>query len=138
MVANTLTQAQSIAADGLSAYGQRLKIISQNLANAKSTGTTPGAAPYARQAVVLGQAFNKAMGTDSVSVKKKVKDTNNFTREYMPNHPAADGDGFVLMPNVNPLIELTDMMEASRDYERILKIYKQTTTLQHQTIALLK
>lgn len=135
---NIFTQTQGIAAQGLRAYGEQLKTISQNLANVKSTPSTPGELPYARQSLVLGEKFNKQLGIKTVQVKKIIKDTQNFSRDYLPEHPAADENGFVLMPNVSPLEEMTDMMEATHNYQRILKVYRETTSLRQQTIGLLK
>lgn len=131
-------QTQGILAEGLKAYGEKLKITAQNLSNAQSTGMNPGDTPYERQSVILSSSFNKALGVNTVKVKKIIKDTENFGREYNPTHPAADEKGFILTPNVNSLEEAFNFTETLGDKERLLAVYKQTTALDHQTIGLLR
>jgi len=127
-----------IAGSGMEAQSTRLRIVSENIANARTSGDTPGADPYRRKTVTFGSELDKASGTQVVSVKKLGVDRSNFVDEYDPGNPAADEKGMVKMPNVNILIEMADMREANRTYEANLQTIKQTRDLIGATIDLLK
>ena len=133
-----LAAAVKIASSGLEAQSTRLRILAENLANAQSTGTTAGADPYTRKTVSFEQALDQASGGELVKVGKIDRDQSPFKIEYNPNHPAADAQGYVKMPNVNPLIELTDMREANRTYEANLQIIRQTRQMMSMTVELLR
>jgi flagellar basal-body rod protein FlgC len=111
-----------IAASGLTAQSDRLRVIAENLANADSTGTTPGAEPYRRKIVTFRSVLDKTNGVDLVKSGKVMTSGGDFQRRYDPSHPAADAQGYVMMPNVNPLIEMMDMREAQRTYEANLNV----------------
>lgn len=133
-----LSQMQFIAAKGLTATSATLKVTAQNMANARSTATTPGGLPYTPLAPVLKQAFDKRVGATYVKFSKTVNKPEPYVVEYNPNHPAADANGNVLMPNINPLLEITNLMEQNQNYKRILNVYKEATNMKHQTISLMK
>ncbi|ACM35520.1 MULTISPECIES: flagellar basal body rod protein FlgC [Rhizobium/Agrobacterium group] len=133
-----LTSALKIAGSGLDVQSTRLRIVSENIANAQSTGDTPGANPYRRKTITFGSEMDRATGTEIVKVKKLGFDKSNFTEEYDPSNPAADAKGYVKMPNVNVLIEMADMREANRTYEANLQSVKQTRDLITSTLDLLK
>ncbi|WJH38985.1 flagellar basal body rod protein FlgC [Aliirhizobium terrae] len=133
-----LSAASKIAGSGLEAQATRLRIVSENIANARSTGDTPGADPYRRKLITFGEELDKASGVDLVGVKKIGVDQGKFVEEYDPDHPAADERGMVKMPNVNMLIEMADMREANRSYDANLQTIKQTRELVAATIDLLK
>jgi flagellar basal-body rod protein FlgC len=107
-----------ISASGLYAERTRMRVIANNLANSESfvRGADGKMTPYRRQQVVfsLGSATGAKEG---VSVAKVTPDMSAFRRVYDPSHPYAGADGYVNMPNVNPIVEMVDMMEASRAYE---------------------
>src|ERR1700731_2565924 len=107
-----LDSAIKVAASGLSAQSGRLRVIAENLANAESTGSTPGAEPYRRKIVTFHSVLDKATGISSVKTGPVQTAGGDFERHYDPNHPGADASGYVMMPNVNPLIEMMDMREA--------------------------
>jgi flagellar basal-body rod protein FlgC len=133
-----LSAASKIAGSGLEAQATRLRVVSENIANARSTGDTAGADPYRRKLITFGEALDKASGVDLVGVKKIGVDQSSFVEEYDPDHPAANERGMVKLPNVNMLIEMADMREANRSYDANLQTIKQTRELVAATIDLLK
>ncbi|PKA40869.1 flagellar basal body rod protein FlgC [Rhizobium sullae] len=133
-----LTAAMKIAGSGLEAQSTRLRIVSENIANARSTGDTPGADPYRRKTITFGEEVDRAGGVTTVGVKKLGVDEADFTTEYDPSNPAADERGVVKLPNVNMLVEMADMREANRSYDANLQTIKQTRDLISSTIDLLK
>lgn len=133
-----LSAASKIAGSGLEAQATRLRIVPENIANARSTGDTPGADPYRRKTITFGSELDRAADVELVSVKKLGTDASSFVEEYDPNHPAADDRGMVKIPNVNLLIEMADMREANRTYDANLQTIKQTRELVAATIDLLK
>lgn len=133
-----LTKAMNLSAAGMKAQGTRLRVIAQNIANADSTAQSPGGQPYRRQIVTFDNALDRALGTDSVYVKGVVPDRSEFGRRFEPGHPAADEEGYVLVTNVNTLIEISDMQEAQRSYEANLKVVQSTRSMLQQTIDILR
>lgn len=127
-----------IAGAGLEAQSARLRIVSENLANAQSTGSTPGANPYARKTVTFAAEMDRASGVDLVAVRSIGVDRAPFRVERDPGNPAADAQGFVKLPNVNVIMEMADMREANRSYEANLQIVRQTRELVSMTIDLLR
>jgi len=135
---DSLEASLRIAGAGLEAQSVRLRIISENVANSQSTGTTPGADPYARQTVAFENELDRTSGLTLVRVKSLGVDDTPFRVERDPGNPAADEKGFVKMPNVDVLTELADMREANRSYEANLQVAKQSADLESQTVGLLK
>lgn len=133
-----LSAASKIAGSGLEAQATRLRIVSENIANARSTGDTPGADPYRRKTITFGAELDRATDVELVGIKKLGTDASDFVEEYDPNHPAANERGMVKVPNVNLLIEMADMREANRTYDANLQTIKQTRELIASTIELLK
>lgn len=133
-----LSNARHISAAGLRAQSIRLRVLSENLANAQSTGKTPGADPYQRKMVVFDSELDRARGAHMVEVKRILRDRSEFTERYDPAHPAADERGIVKFPNVNPLIELMDMREAQRSYEANLSAIEATRSMSRRTLDLLQ
>ncbi len=127
-----------VAGSGLEAQSTRLRIVSENIANARSTGDTPGANPYRRKTVTFGAELDHTNNLTTVGVKKVGQDQGKFVEEYDPGNPAADQRGYVKMPNVNVLVEMADMREANRSYEANLQTIKQSRDLINSTIDLLK
>jgi flagellar basal-body rod protein FlgC len=127
-----------IAGSGLEAQSARLRVISENIANAQSTGDTPGADPYTRQTISFDSVLDRALGVPLVRVRTIGQDDTPFRVEHDPGNPAADAAGFVKLPNVDVLNELADMREANRTYEANLQVAKQSAELLGQTVSLLK
>ena len=126
-----------IAASGLSAQSSRLQVISENLANADSTGTTPGAEPYRRKIVTFKSVLDHAAGVQMVKTGPVATAGGDFERHYDPAHPAADKDGYVMVPNVNPLVELMDMREAQQSYQANLSVIDAAKSMLSHTLDLL-
>ena len=127
-----------ISASGLEAQSSRLRVVSENLANARSTGDTPGAEPYRRKTISFAQELDRAAGVETVEIKKIGVDQSDFRTEYDPGNPAADPNGVVKYPNVNILVEMADMREANRSYEANLQSIRQARDLINSTIDLLR
>jgi len=133
-----LVASMKVAASGLEAQSTRIRIVSENLANARSTGDTPGADPFRRKTVTFSAELDRATNASLVEVSKLGVDETDFHTEYDPGNPAADEKGFVKVPNVNMLVEMADMREANRSYEANLQSIKQSRDLISATIDLLR
>ena len=133
-----LISASRIAGSGLEAQSTRMRIISENLANANSTGESAGADPYRRKTITFESALDRASGASLVKVEGVSADRAPFRTEFDPSHPAADENGMVKLPNVDMLVEMADMREANRAYEANLAIIKQTRGMVAATIDLLR
>ena len=127
-----------IAASGMRAQSERLRVVSENVANADSTGNAPGADPYRRKTISFGEMVDDATGAAMVKVTEVGRDMTDFETKYDPGNPAANADGFVKMPNVNPIIEMSNLREASRSYEANINMLDTGRKMQLQMIDLLK
>ena len=127
-----------ISSAGMKVQGERLRVISENIANADSLATDQNSRPYRRKTITFRNEFDRAIGLDTVRVDKVRPDLTDFQKRYMPGHPAADGEGYVLYPNVNPLIELMDMREAQRSFEANLTALQQARGMLQRTLDLLR
>ncbi|NRA29813.1 MAG: flagellar basal body rod protein FlgC [Parvularculaceae bacterium] len=135
---DAISAAMRIAGSGLEAQSLRVRTVSENIANASSLGSAPGADPYRRKTIVFEPKFDKMLGAEIVNIKKIGTDDRDFSLSYDPTHPAANVDGYVKMPNVNPLIEMTDMREATRSFDANLSVIEQARGMAMATIALLE
>jgi len=135
---DSLRAIMQTAASGMHAQGRRLEVISENVANADSTGNTPGADPYRRKTISFSEMVDRNSGANLVTVDKVGRDMGEFDLRYDPQHPAANAQGYVKMPNVNTLIEMSDMREASRSYEANMNMLDTGRRMRSQTIDLLK
>nr|CAA11960.1 flagellar basal-body rod protein [Sinorhizobium meliloti] len=133
-----LTLALKVSASGLQAESTRLRIVSENIANARSTGDAPGADPFRRKTISFAAEVDRASGASLVEVERLGTDDSEFNIEFDPGNPAADEKGMVKLPNLNILIEMADMREANRAYEANLQTIKQSRDLISQTIDLLR
>jgi flagellar basal-body rod protein FlgC len=127
-----------IAATGLHAQTARMRVIAENIANADSAGTQPGEEPYRRRIPTFETSFDQALGGKTVEVGRLAYDMSDFSSRYEPGHPAADEDGYVQYPNVNPLIEAMDMREAQRTYEANLNVVTVTRQMLGRTLDILR
>jgi flagellar basal-body rod protein FlgC len=131
-------KSMAIAASGLRAQAGRMRIISENIANADSTPTTAGTDPYRRKVPTFQSEFDRELGVQLVELGGVQTDTSEFKLKYEPGHPAADVNGNVKYPNVNPLVEMTDMREAQRSYEANVNVISATRRMLQRTIDILK
>ena len=128
----------AIAASGLRAQAGRMRIISENIANADSTPTAPGADPYRRKVPTFQLEFDRALDANVVEFGQPQPDKSDFRLKYEPGHPAADANGNVKYPNVNSMVEMTDMREAQRSYEANINVITATRRMLQRTIDILK
>jgi len=126
------------AASGLFAQSARMRVVSENIANASTTGKTPGGDPYQRKTISFQSVMDENAGVDVVKIDQVARDETPFETQYMPGNAAADGNGMVKMPNVNMLVELADMREASRSYTANTQVIKQVRELVSMTIDLMR
>lgn len=133
-----LFRSMRISASGMKAQGTRLRVISENVANADSLATTPGQEPYRRKLVTFKNELDNKFGVDLVHVDKIEPQSGDLQKRFDPNHPAADQNGYVQMPNVNVLLEMADMREAQRSYEANLNVIKASKTMLRETIGILE
>jgi flagellar basal-body rod protein FlgC len=133
-----LVAAIKVAGSGLETQSSRLRVVSENMANAQSTGTKAGADPYRRMTVSFVNELDRANGVNLVKIGTIGADPSPFPIERDPGNPAADANGDVKRPNVNLLVEMGDLREANRAYEADLQIMKQSRDLITMTVDLLK
>ncbi|MGB0720178.1 MAG: flagellar basal body rod protein FlgC [Bdellovibrionales bacterium] len=134
-----ILNAMSISASGMRTQGTRIRVIAENIANADTTGDTPGADPYRRQTITFKNELDRELGIKKVMVDDISVDRESpFKLEYQPDHPAADESGYVKMPNVNQMVEMMDIREAQRSYEANLGIIEQSRNIAMRTVDLLR
>ena len=131
-------KSMAIAASGLRAQAGRMRVISENIANADSTPARPGADPYRRKIASFTSEFDRALDARTVGAGKVQTDKSDFRLKYEPGHPAADANGNVKYPNVNALVEMTDMRDAQRSYEANVNVISATRRMIQRTLDILK
>jgi flagellar basal-body rod protein FlgC len=127
-----------IATSGLRAQAGRIKVISENIANADSTASSAGADPYRRKVPTFSSALDRTLDAKVVTLGKIATDRSDFHTKFEPTNPAADQTGYVKYPNVNPLVEMTDMRDAQRSYEANLNVIGGTRRMIQRTLDILK
>ena len=127
----------AVTAAGMRVQSERMKVISENIANADSTSPTPGADPYRRKVPTVTSKFDRELGANLVENGKTVQDKSEFRSQYDPGNPNADKQGYVKLPNVDSLIEIMDMREAQRSYEADLTVMDATKQMLAKTVDLL-
>ncbi|MGI9378428.1 MAG: flagellar basal body rod protein FlgC [Methyloligellaceae bacterium] len=133
-----LLKSMKIAASGLRAQSGRMRVISENLANADSTATQKGGEPYRRRISTFKQIFDREISSTVVSTGRIKADMSEFGSRFDPGHPAADDKGYVLTPNVNTLVESMDMREAQRSYQANLNVISSTRRMLARTLDILR
>ena len=137
-MAGNLSVSADISVSGMKAQAERLRVISENMANADSVGIRPGEDPYRRQVVTFKNYVDEATGAQLVKVDKVLPDRSPFQMKYMPDHPAANAEGYVAMPNVNPLVEMMDMKEAQRSYDANMSMMQTARDMNSKILDVLK
>lgn len=133
-----ISSAGATAFSGLYAQSLRMKVIAENIANADSTGKTAGSDPYRRKTVSFSEVYDSTKDASVIMADPNGVDTTPFRTEHIPGHPAADKDGNVKMPNVNMIVEMTDMKQALRSYEANLQVIKQGRDMASSLVDLLR
>jgi flagellar basal-body rod protein FlgC len=128
----------AIAASGLRVQAGRMRVISENVANADSTAPRAGANPYRRKIPTFRSEMDRALGAQVVALGPVRTDPSDFRTKYEPGHPAADANGYVRYPNVNSVVEMTDMRDAQRSYEANLNVIGATRRMIQRTIDILR
>jgi len=155
-----------ISGYGLSAQRFRINVISSNIANANTTRTDEGG-PYRRRDVIFkafdfNEILNQKLGKDNnlikyedplneeefgkepkplimgVYVDKIVRDDSEFNMKYDPSHPDANAEGYVAYPNINPVIEMADLVEATRAYEANVAAFQSVRTMANSALSMLQ
>lgn len=127
-----------VSASGMRAQSARMRIISENIANADSTAREAGGDPYQRQIPVFDNELDRATGINRVRMTEVAQDRSEFSLEYDPGHPAADENGYLRTSNVNMLVEMMDMREALRTYEANLNMIENSRRMQERALDLLR
>ncbi len=138
MAVDPLQSILRIGASGLEAQSVRMRVVSENIANANSTGATPGSDPYVRKMVTFENQLDDIEGTSGVRVSGVETVRSAFRIEHMPGHPAADEKGMVKLPNVDVMAEVADMREANRSYDANLQLIKQARDMINMAIDMLR
>lgn len=128
----------TLAASGLHAQSSRMRVIAENLANVDSAGKTPDEDPFRRRIPTFEAIFDRELGAYNVEVGRLTYDMSDFEQRFEPGHPAADEAGYVMYPNIDPLIELADMREAQRTYEANLNVVSSTRQMFGTTLDILR
>jgi flagellar basal-body rod protein FlgC len=128
----------TVAASGLRAQVGRMRIISENIANSDSVAQTPGGDPYRRRIVTFSSELDRSLGAHVVKIGPVETDSSDFFVKHEPGNPAADTNGDVKYPNVNNLVELTDLRDAQRSYEANLNVITATRRMLQRTIDIIK
>jgi flagellar basal-body rod protein FlgC len=128
----------TVAASGLRAQLGRMRIISENIANSDSVSQTAGGDPYRRRVITFSSELDRATGTNLVEIGPVQTDNSAFLVKHEPGNPAADASGDVKYPNVNPLVEMTDLRDAQRSYEANLNVITATRKMLQRTIDIIK
>jgi flagellar basal-body rod protein FlgC len=128
----------AVAASGLKAQIGRMRIISENIANSDSVAATPGGDPYRRRIVTFSAELDRSLGVNVVKLGNVETDKSDFLIKHEPGNPAADANGDVKYPNVNTLVEMTDLRDAQRSYEANLNVVTATRRMLQRTIDIIK
>lgn len=128
----------AIAASGMRAQAGRMRIISENIANSDSTATARGGDPYRRRIVTFRAVLDREIGAHVVELGTVATDGSDFRVRHEPDNPMADARGDVKYPNVNPLIEMTDLRDAQRSYEANVNVITATRRMLQRTLDILK
>ncbi len=118
--------------------GERMRVVSENLANKDSVAKSPNEDPYRRKTISFKTELDRNSNANTVVVNKIQTDNSEFGLRYEPSHPAAGKDGYVKLPNVNALVEIMDMKETQRSYQANLGVIDASKNMIMTTLDLLR
>tara|TARA_A100001391_G_scaffold157392_1_gene115636 strand:- start:2785 stop:3186 length:402 start_codon:yes stop_codon:yes gene_type:complete len=124
-----------ISGSAMSAQAQRMNVTASNMANADSVAG-PDGQPYRAKQVMFEARDQNGSGVGGVAVRGVVEDNAPMRREYQPRHPLADEEGYVTMPNVEPVHEMVNMISASRSYQANVEVLNTSKQLMMKTLTL--
>lgn len=124
------------AGSALKAQGERLRVISENIANADTIGT-PGDNTYRRKVVTFGEIVDRETGAHMVAITSVSKDPAPLRLQYEPSHPLSNEEGYIERPNIEPLVEMANMREAARSYEANLNMIATGREMRRLTLDML-
>ncbi|WP_394146891.1 flagellar basal body rod protein FlgC [Shewanella atlantica] len=127
----------NVSGSGMSAQSVRLNTTASNIANADSVSSSVDETYRARHPIFeaeMAKANHQQQSSQSVSVKGIVESDAPLQKEYSPDHPMADGDGFIYKPNVNVMEEMADMISASRSYQMNVQVAEAAKSMLQQTL----
>ena len=127
-----------ISASGMRAQRHRMRVIAENLANAGTEPLNVNEEPYRRKLVSFRNVLDRAVGVTLVQIARVRGDKAEFGLRHDPQHPGANADGYVRLPNVNALVEAMDMREAQRSYEANAMVIEAMTKMISRTIELIR
>ncbi len=138
---HSIMPAMTVSASALDAQSHRMRVIAANIANAQTTRDANGNV-YRRRDVVFASELDRQVGSNrrnasglkGVRVARTVEDNTPLQRMYRPGHPDADDEGYVTMPNVNPMEEMVDLMVANRSYEANVAAMKTSRTIAQKAL----
>jgi flagellar basal-body rod protein FlgC len=126
-----------LASSALGAESTRVRVISENIANTDSV-MPDGQTPYRRKITTFAAVFDRSAKADLVKVKNIGTDNSEFIRRYEPNNPRASADGYVSYPNIQPMIEMSDLRDAERSYKANVQVIQTAKQLFKNALDILK
>ena len=133
-----LFTSMQVSASGMEAQGRRLRVIAENIANKDAIADRPGIEPYRRRMVSFRSVLDEQSGATRVEIDRIIPDRGEFDLRFDPQHPAADENGYVRLPNVNVLVEMMDMRQAQRGYEANISVVEASKRMLRRTIDMLR
>ena len=142
----------NVATSGMSAQRTRINMVSSNIANAQTTHTTDGG-PYKKQNVIFEEVLLNSTNNNKkdnitetidplslrgVGVREIIDSKDEAILKYEPEHPDANEEGYVAYPNINPVIEMVDLIEAMRSYEANVSAFKTQKDMDTKTLDIIK
>ncbi len=126
------------ASSGMRAQSERIKLVTENIANADTTGINPNEEPYRRKTIFFEEVKDSKSNSNLVQVRKKGTDDSDFKMVYQPEHPAANEEGYVKYPNVDRTLETMDLRDAQRSYEANISVIENTKQMMDRTLDLMR
>lgn len=135
---NDFLKSLAVSASGLKAQSARMLVISENVANADSLPAKKGDLPYQRKIARFERKFDTELSAETVRLGRVARDQTPFQQKLDAGHPAANANGYVQAPNVNPLIETMDLAQAQSSYQAGLNAIKATRSMMQATLGILR